>query len=151
MNSASSSALRVVLDTNVLLSALVFSGGVLGHFRKLWTSEKLLPYTSKEAVQELIRVLANPKFKLDSREQENLLADYLPFAQVSDVSVNNQQASLPICRDPLDQMFLVLAQASQAEVLVTGDQDLLALAATPNLSFRILKPVEFLTQYQLMP
>ncbi len=151
MSRASNPTVLVILDTNVLLSALVFTGGLLGRYRKLWTSQEILPCTSKEAVQELIRVLANPKFKLDSVEQNNLLADYLPFAEVTDVSVDTQQANLPICRDPLDQMFLVLAQASQAEVLVTGDQDLLVLGATPNLSFRILKPVEFLTQYQLMP
>ena len=74
MSSASDSNLRVVLDTNVLLSALVFAGGVMGQFRKLWTSQKILPYTSKEAVQELIRVLANPKFKLDSSGQNSLLS-----------------------------------------------------------------------------
>ena len=151
MSSTSDSNLRVVLDTNVLLSALVFTGGVMGQFRKLWTSQKILPYTSKDAVQELIRVLANPKFKLDSSGQNNLLADYLPFAQVTDVSVNTQQASLPICRDPLDQIFLMLAHASPADFLITGDQDLLVLADTPHRSFRTLKPIEFLTEYQLMP
>ena len=151
MSSTSDSNLRVVLDTNVLLSALVFTGGVMGQFRKLWTSQKILPYTSKEAVQELIRVLANPKFKLDSSGQNSLLADYLPFAQVTDVLVNIHQASLPICRDPLDQIFLVLARASQADFLISGDQNLLVLADTPNLSFRILKPIEFLTQFKLMP
>ena len=151
MSSASDSNLRVVLDTNVLLSALVFAGGVMGQFRKLWTSQKILPYTSKEAVQELIRVLANPKFKLDSSGQNSLLADYLPFAQVTDVSVNTQQASLPICRDPLDQIFLDLAYSAKADCLVTGDHDLLVLADTPNLPFRILKPIEFLTQFKLMP
>ena len=151
MNNPSDSNLRVVLDTNVLLSALVFAGGVMGQFRKLWTSQKILPYTSKEAVQELIRVLANPKFKLDSSGQNNLLADYLPFAQVTEVSVTTQETSLPVCRDPLDQMFLELAEASKADFLITGDRDLLVLADTPKLSFRILKPVEFLTQYKLMP
>jgi uncharacterized protein len=150
MRRAPEAALRVVLDTNVLLSALVFTGGVMGRFRTLWTSEAILPCTSKEAVEELIRVLANPKFKLSSPEQRSLLADYLPFAQITDVAANTQQASLPMCRDPLDQMFLVLAQASGADYLVSGDQDLLVLANTPKLPFRILKPVDFLTQHQLL-
>ena len=151
MKSASNSTPRVVLDTNVLISAVVFTGGLMGHFRKLWTSEKILPCTSKDAVKELIRVLANPRFKLNLVDQRSLLADFVPFAQITDVSANPHRVDLPICRDPLDQMFLELAQASQAEVLITGDQDLLVLADTPNLSFRILKPVEFLTEYQLMP
>ena len=150
-NSNSNSGLRVVLDTNVLVSALVFTGGLMGHFRKLWMAEKILPFTSKEAVQELIRVLANPKFKLNPVDQRSLLADYVPFAGITKVSANAPRASLPVCRDPLDQIFLELAQASQADVLVTGDMDLLALADTPKLSFRILKPIEFLTQYSLTP
>ena len=150
-NSDSNFGPRVVLDTNVLVSALVFTGGLMGHFRKLWMAEKILPFTSKVAVQELVRVLANPKFKLNPVDQRSLLADYLPFAGITEVSANAHLGGLPVCRDSLDQMFLELAQASQADVLVTGDQDLLVLADTPKLSFRILKPVEFLTQYSLTP
>ena len=151
MNNTSDPALRVVLDSNVLLSALVFKGGVLGCFRSLWTVGKIHPYASKKTIQELIGQLANPKFKLNSIEQDALLADYLPFVQVADMHENGDQANLPICRDPKDQMFLVLSHASKADCLITGDQDLLVLANTPNLPFQILRPVEFLTQHQLMP
>ena len=84
-------------------------------------------------------------------DQEILLADYLPFVEIVDAALNMELASLPVCRDQYDQMFLVLAQASKADFLVTGDQDLLVLTNTPDLPFRILKPVEFLMQHQLMP
>jgi putative PIN family toxin of toxin-antitoxin system len=141
---------HVVLDSNVLLSALVFAGGTLGRFRSLWTSGKIIPHASKETIQELIGLLANKKFQLDSVDQESLLADYLPFVQIVDEVSILQQGSLPVCRDPHDQMFLELAQASKVDFLVTGDQDLLVLATTPNLSFRILKPIQFLTQQQLL-
>ena len=151
MNSTPDSALRVVLDSNVLLSALVFQGGLLGRFRALWTSGKIHPYASKQTIQELIGQLANPKFKLNAFDQDALLADYLPFVQVADTLKNDGQVNIPICRDPKDQMFLVLAHASKADCLVTGDQDLLVLANTPNLPFQILRPAEFLTQYRLMP
>jgi uncharacterized protein len=97
-----------------------------------------------------MRVLAYQKFKLSRQDQDGLLADYLPFAQVADV-LFVVPPNLPICRDPLDQMFLTLALASQADVLVTGDQDLLVLADEPNLPFRILKPVDFLTQHKFLP
>jgi len=139
---------RVVLDSNVLLSALVFAGGTLGRFRSLLTSGTVVPCASKETTEELIRLLANKKFKLVMSDQESLLADYLPFVQVTEISLKTHQANLPICRDPHDQMFLDLALASKADFLVTGDQDLLALASTSNLPFRILKPIEFLTQLQ---
>lgn len=139
---------RVVLDTNVLLSALVFTGGVMARLRSLWTSERLRPYASKETIHELIRVLASNKFKLNASDQEGLLADYLPFAQLADTSAKVVQASVPICRDPKDQMFLNLAVSARVDYLVTGDQDLLVLSDTPGLPFRIIKPVDFLTQLQ---
>ena len=141
---------RVALDTNVLLSALVFTGGVMAGFRNLWTTERIQPYASKQTIQELIRVLANNKFKLDAADQEGVLADYLPFVQVADTSVNFVRASLPICRDPKDQMFLELAASAKVDYLVTGDQDLLVLADAPGLTFRIIEPVDFLTQHQLL-
>ena len=150
MRSTASPVPRVVLDTNVLLSALVFTGGVMSRFRNLWTTGRIQPYASKEAIQELIRVLANNKFKLYAADQEGLLCDYLPFAQVADAPVNVVKTSLPICRDPKDQMFLNLATSAKVDYLVTGDQDLLVLAETPDLPFQIIKPVDFLAQHQLL-
>ena len=150
MKIANSCVPRVVLDTNVLLSALVFTGGVMARFRSLWVTERIQPYASKETIQELIRVLANNKFKLDVADQEGLLADYLPFAQVADAPVNVVRTSVPICRDPKDQMFLDLAVSAKVNYLVTGDQDLLVLAQTPDLQFKIIKPIDFLTRHQLL-
>ena len=150
MKIANSCVPRVVLDTNVLLSALVFTGGVVARFRSLWVTERIQPYASKETIQELIRVLANNKFKLDVADQEGLLADYLPFAQVADAPVNVVRTSVPICRDPKDQMFLDLAVSAKVNYLVTGDQDLLVLAQTPDLQFKIIKPIDFLTRHQLL-
>ena len=114
----------------------------MAKFRGLWESGKITPFTSKEAIKELMRVLAYQKFKLSRQDQDGLLADYLPFAQVADV-LFVVPPNLPICRDPLDQMFLTLALASQADVLVTGDQDLLALADEPDLPFRFLNLLIF--------
>jgi putative PIN family toxin of toxin-antitoxin system len=150
MSKPATASLRVVFDTNVLLSALVFTGGTMARFRGLWESGKITPYTSKEATKELMRVLAYKKFKLSSQDQDGLLADYLPYAQVADV-LFVVPPNLPICRDPLDQMFLKLAAASKSDVLITGDQDLLVLANEPNLPFQIQKPVDFLMQQQYLP
>ena len=146
MSSAPSSAVRVVLDTNVLLSALVFTGGAMARFRRLWTAGRIEPYASRETIQELIRVLASNKFKLDTKEQDGLLADYLPFTQIADDAFNVSQVNFPMCRDAKDQMFLDLAVSAKVEYLVSGDQDLLVLADTPGLPFRIVKPVAFLTE-----
>ena len=131
---------RVVLDTNVVLSALLFRGGVAGQLRDVWQRGACQPLVSTATVQELIRVLAYPKFKLSADEQHELLADYLPHA--CSVRIPNPPPVIPVCRDPFDAPLLHLAIAGKAVALVSGDKDLLAL---PKLTrFEILTPAKFL-------
>jgi putative PIN family toxin of toxin-antitoxin system len=121
-----SAPLRVVLDTNVVLSALVFGAGMAGRLRLGWQQGVFVPLVSTATVQELIRVLAYPKFRLSRLEQDELLADYLPPTQA--VRIPQLRPTVPECRDPLDVPFMHLAVAGKAKVLVSGDRDLLALA-----------------------
>ncbi len=118
---------RVVLDTNVVLSALVFRGGVAGQLRQAWQRGLVLPLASTATVQELMRVLAYPKFRFSQGEQTELLADYLPYAQT--VRIPQPLPVVPECRDGQDLPFMHLAIAGKATVLVSGDRDLLVIAA----------------------
>jgi uncharacterized protein len=122
---------RVVLDTNVVLSALLFGGGPASQVRAAWMAGRFVSLASTATVQELVRVLAYPKFKLTSGEQQDLLADYLPSVQV--VRIPDPPPEVPRCRDPFDLPFLHLAVAGKAHALVTGDKDLLALAGARGL------------------
>ncbi|MCX7273373.1 MAG: putative toxin-antitoxin system toxin component, PIN family [Burkholderiales bacterium] len=124
--SADPSAPRVVLDTNVVLSALVFGKGTTARLRAAWQGGRLLPLVSTATARELVRVLSYPKFRLEAQEQQELLADYLPCAEV--VRIPQPPPSVPVCRDPFDLPFLHLAAAGRADALVTGDADLLTLA-----------------------
>jgi uncharacterized protein len=119
-----SDRLRVVIDTNLVLSALVF-GGSAARLRLAWQSDHSIPLVSKATITELIRVLAYPKFKLIKAEQEDLLADYLPFCET--VLMPEKLPTIPECRDPFDEPFLILALVGNADYLVTGDRDLLCL------------------------
>lgn len=119
--------LRVVIDTNLVVSALVF-GGNIGRLRFAWQEERFIPLASKATITELIRVLAYPKFKLRKTEQEDLLSDYLPFCDT--VLMPDQLPLIPECRDHFDEPFLILALVGHADYLVTGDRDLLCLADT---------------------
>jgi len=85
-----------------------------------------VPLASTASVQELVRVLAYPKFRLSRLEQEELLADYLPHTDA--VRIPHPLPKVPDCRDALDVPFMHLAVAGKAQVLVSGDRDLLALA-----------------------
>lgn len=118
-------ARRVVLDTNIVLSALLFGKGRLAWSRQAWQHQQLQPLVCKETVSELLRVLAYPKFMLSAAEQQDLLADFRPYTEVAELS--DPWPDLPVCRDGKDQVFLVLAHEAKAELLVTGDADILAM------------------------
>ena len=117
---------RVVIDTNLVLSALVFVLGRLSPLRLAWQGSLCKPLISSVTAAELIRMLAYPKFKLSAVEQQELLADYLPYCAT--VRMPAKPPAVPECRDTLDLPFLQLAVVGKADYLVTGDQDLLVLA-----------------------
>lgn len=119
--------MRAVFDTNTVLSALVF-GRRLAWLRRAWAAGTVTPIVCRETVTELLRVLAYPKFCLDGAERDALLAENLPFAETAHLP--DRPPDLPLsCRDRDDVVFLRLALASRADVLVSGDTDLTVLAS----------------------
>ena len=94
---ASAGKMRVVLDTNVVLSALVFGGGVAGLLRTAWQAGAFMPLVSTPTAHELVRVLAYPKFRLSAADREELLADYLPYTTT--VRIPDPPPSVPECRE----------------------------------------------------
>ena len=130
--------LRAVLDTNVVLSALLFSRGRVSWLRGAMRAGTVVPVVSRVTVQELVRVLEYPKFAPSHDDREELLADFLPFAEIFLESLPSLEHVK--CRDPDDQIFLELAIAAGADAVVTGDADLLALAGKTEVS--ILTPAE---------
>jgi putative PIN family toxin of toxin-antitoxin system len=114
---------RVVFDTNTIISAILFRSGRLSWLRNHWASGNCLPLVSQPTAAELVRVLAYPKFQLADGERTELLGFYLPFCEV----IEKVDTCPQTCRDSHDQMFLNLAHSGKAEVLVTGDKDLLSL------------------------
>ncbi|MEK6663620.1 MAG: putative toxin-antitoxin system toxin component, PIN family [Pseudomonadota bacterium] len=117
---------RVVIDTNLVLSALVFAQGRLTPLRHAWQGAHCQPLLSNITATELLRVLAYPKFKFSAADQQELLADYLPYCTT--VRMPAKPPTTPACRDPFDLPFLQLAVVGKADYLVSGDQDLLSLA-----------------------
>ena len=119
--------MRVVLDTNVVISALIFRRGVTAALRDAWVAQRFTPLIDSPCADELIRALAYPKFQLGASDIHALLSDYLPFTATVDT---HSQASIeiPNCSDPDDQKFLHLAAVGQADVLVTGDRALLEVS-----------------------
>ena len=115
---------RVVFDTTTVVSALLFPKGRLAWLRQHWREGGCVPLISRATAAELTRVLRYPKFGLSTDDARELLADYLPHCEV----IERAGKCAVVCRDANDQAFLDLAQSGRADLLVSGDQDLLVLA-----------------------
>jgi len=115
--------IRAVLNTNVVISALLFSGPP-SQLVPAWQSGRLRPVVSGPIFDEYLRVLAYPKFELTSAQIRGLVEeDLLPFIETTTAPL----AAIPRLRDQDDAKFIVCATAAGARWLVGGDDDLLSL------------------------
>ena len=116
---------RVVLDTNTVVSALLFTG-TASRLVGFWQSGRIAPLLSKAVLEEYLRVLAYPKFTLTNEEIRALLAEaLLPFVE----TVRAPRRLRPPVSDRDDHKFLECAVAGRAEYLVTGDRELRQLGS----------------------
>lgn len=130
--------MKVVLDSNVVLSAVLFSSGHQNWLRQAWITRQVTPLVNQQTIWALLRVLAYPKFQLAEAEIETVLGDFLPYAEV--ITKLDNPGELPLCRDADDQKFLVLSANGNAEILVTGDKALLELGKLTR--FKIKTPAQ---------
>ncbi len=121
--------IRVILDTNVLISALLFSGEP-GRIVERWKSGAFVPVFSRDTFDEFRKVLSYTKFSLTVQEIATLIEDeVLPFCEVVEIG----EKILGVCRDPADDPFLSCAVAADADFIISGDKDLLALGSFRNI------------------
>lgn len=118
--------MRAVIDTNVLLSALLWGGAphaVLEHAR----DGALTLISSPALLAELARVMERPKFDAifvrSNTSRSHTLTDVRQLVEVIDPPPLAQ----PVCRDKDDDAVLALALAAQADMIVSGDDDLLSI------------------------
>jgi putative PIN family toxin of toxin-antitoxin system len=137
--------LRVVLDTNVLLSLFVFADSRFAPLRGEIEAGRWRALTSAPCLAEYRRVLGYPLFALAPERQEAAYAAYLALVHTID-AVPQHAVALPRCKDKDDQKFLELARDGSAHWLVTADKMLLRLRRGRRLEhlFRILSPDEAL-------
>lgn len=110
--------IRAVLDTNVVVSALILRG-VTAPIADFWQAKAFVPVVSKAIAQEYLKVLAYPKFQLTIEEIRSLVEyGLLRFAEPVEVS----RVPQVIAEDPSDDIFLACAWAGKCDYLVSGDQ-----------------------------
>ena len=132
--------IRAVLDTNVILSALLF-GGPTGELVKAWQTGRFRLMLSRAILEEVLRVLAYPKFDLTEKEIRGLLEEELiPFAE----TVIIRRRPVVRLRDSDDLDVVACALTARAKYLVTGDADLLSLKRIRQVE--VIRPAEFLSR-----
>ena len=132
--------MRVVLDTNVLVSALIFTG-ISSELVPLWQRSAITVLLSRGILEEYLRVLSYPKFQLSEAEIKALIEEeLLPYVEV----VNPRRRLRVVERDPSDDKFIECAVTGKAQVIISGDKDLLSLGRYRQI--RIQSPARFLDE-----
>lgn len=132
--------LRIVFDTNAIVSAVLLSNSVsrLALNKALDNSLILI---SSPLLLEIADVFSRPKLDkyITENERMRFLVGFLKVTKLVEV-----YESIQICRDPKDDMVLELAVAGNADLIITGDLDLLTL--TNFRGVKILTPSKFLDE-----
>lgn len=117
--------LRVVLDTNVLVSGLAYPESIPGRVLAVWRQGGVVIVLSQFILDEMVRVLPRlSRCTLNAAEIRDLADSFLFLAEI----VEPAEVTGPGLRDADDRPVLGTLLASNADYLVTGDKDLLALA-----------------------
>jgi len=133
---------RVVLGTNVLVSALLFTGE-LSKMVDLWRQGKVVPLISRETFDELRAVLGYPKFSLAPEEIQSIIEnEILPYFEVVEI----KEKVRGVCRDPGDDKFIACALSGAAHFILSGDKDLTDLKRYRTI--KITKASEFLRLFK---
>jgi putative PIN family toxin of toxin-antitoxin system len=131
---------RIVLDTNVVISALLWRGEPFHLFQAIRQNEHAQLFTSAALLQEMAEVLTRTtlakRLALINLTARNALAAYINAVEL----VRPIFIPAVVTADPDDDQVVAAAVAAQADLLVTGDHDLLALGSYRGI--RIVSPVE---------
>ena len=118
--------LRVVLDTNVLASGIVYRKSIPGRIVGAWHQGAVNAVLSRHILAELARIL--PRFNHKLQWQPSDFEDYIDILSLQVELVEPEPLSGKAVRDPDDIPVLGTFLAAGADYLITGDRDLLALA-----------------------
>jgi putative PIN family toxin of toxin-antitoxin system len=127
---------RIVIDTNILISGIVF-GGKPRQILNLLAEQSVIVIVAEEIITELRRKISSkfPEFIEDLNKVELLLKRDAVLIKLGAIHIN-------VSRDNDDNKFIEAAILGKCSFIVTGDKDLLVLKSYENI--RIVKPDEFL-------
>lgn len=130
--------MKIVLDTNVILSSFLTEGIAHKIFNHCVINHSI--YLSDYIVNELTRILTK-KFKVKNSE----LNELLNFIESFLINVKPDNLIPDVCRDKNDNQILQLAEYIKADIIISGDNDLLVLKKFKNTN--ILSPRDFFNKH----
>ncbi len=131
--------MRIVLDTNVLISGIFFSG-LPGQILQAWHSQKLQLLVSVEILDEYFSVAERLKNRYAGVEYDEILGLIVQNAELVQVT----DLPEPVCEDPDDDKFLACARAGKTNIIVSGDSDLLKVSGYCGI--QVLTPKAFISE-----
>ena len=132
--------MRIVLDTNVFISGVFFSGPPY-EILKAWIDKRIQIFISSEILQEYQRVGE----ELSNRYTEIEITPILKSFSQNAISISAPRLAHPVCVDPDDDKFLECAVAGKAELIISGDRHLLYINDFQGI--KIVKPRIFVDEY----
>jgi len=132
--------MKIVLDTNVFISGIFFSGPPTQILRA-WKNKRLQIILSQDILIEYQRVAESLTLKYPS-------IDILPIIELVTVHgqfVDTKNVDITVCEDPDDNKFIECAIASDTKIIVSGDKHLLKLKGFKGI--KVHKPREFVEIY----
>ncbi len=132
--------LKVVMDTNVFVSGVFFSGPPY-QILKAWQSGEFELVVSPEILEEYRRVgeiLAEERPAIDLKPVLNFVLEHATIYKPSLLKE-------PVCEDPDDDKFFACALASQSKIIISGDKHLLKVSGYQGIE--VLKPREFVDRF----
>ena len=130
--------LRIVVDSNVLVSAVISAGGPPAEVLDRWRNADFDLVASAALLAEVEQVLLRPKFRAWVGEAD--AQAYVRALALESVMVDDPPAAVGITPDPADDYVVALAREARADVIVSGDAHLTKLELDPP----VLTPREFL-------
>lgn len=134
--------MKVVVDTNILVSALFNAKGTPGKIIYLWKSKAITLCINEETLEEYVDVLQ--RFDFVEKSELRLFLDLFNM-RINVFHTRSKHKISVVKADPSDNKFLECAVATKAKFIISGDKHLLDLKKYKKI--RIVSPSEFLTLF----
>lgn len=134
--------MRIVLDTNVFISGIFFSGPP-AKVLTAWKDSKLKIVLSKEIIEEYHRIAISLEEKFPSVE----ILPIIELVAIHGLFIDTKGFETLVCDDPDDNKFIECALASNCKLIVSGDKHLLKVSGYQGIT--VVTPRTFVNSYQL--